>query len=161
MHDLTTMMAEFASHLATRQVRVDDRIGQLKEALIPQLRAGGIAAVEVTFDGAGDSGAVEDVLCLDAAGGTMACPSVMLELLPTPTRADVGDDVGHGDVGKTSQALDAALEQLTYLALERHHPGWENNDGAYGQLVIDAGAGTFALDCSLRFIATDDHSTAL
>ena len=155
MNDLTTMMAEFASHLATRQVRVDDRIGQLKEALIPQLRAGGIATVEVTFDGAGDSGAVEDVLCLDAAGATIACPSVMLELLSTQARAGDGDD------GKTSQALDAALEQLTYLALERHHPGWENNDGAYGQLVIDVAAGTVALDCSLRFIATDDHSTAL
>lgn len=153
-------MAEFASHLATRQGRADDRIGQLKEALIPQLRAFGIAAVEVTFDGAGDSGAVEDVLCLGAAGATIACPSVMLEVLPTQAPADDGDD-GHGDDGKTPQALDAALEQLTYLAPERHHPGWENNDGAYGQLVIDVVAGTFALDCSLRFIATDDHSTAL
>ncbi|MXO71823.1 DUF6878 family protein [Alteraurantiacibacter buctensis] len=161
MNDLTTMMAEFASHLATRQIRVADRIGQLEEVLIPQLRAGGIAAVEVTFDGAGDSGAVEDVLCLDAAGATITCPSVMLELPPAQARAGNGGDEGFGDDGRTPQALDAALEQLTYLALERHHPGWENNDGAYGQLVIDVAAGTFALDCSLRFIATDDHSTAL
>ena len=54
-----------------------------------------------------------------------------------------------------------ALEQLTYLALERHHPGWEINDGASGELVIDVAEATFVLDCSLRFTATDDHSTEL
>jgi hypothetical protein len=59
------------------------------------------------------------------------------------------------------QSLGQALEQLTYLALERHHPGWEINDGACGELVIDVAEATFVLDCSLRFTATDDHSTEL
>ena len=54
-----------------------------------------------------------------------------------------------------------ALEQLTYLALERHHPGWEINDGACGELVIDVAEATVVLDCSLRFTSTDDHSTEL
>jgi hypothetical protein len=36
--------------------------------------------------------------------------------------------------------LGQALEQLTYLALERHHhPGWEINDGACGELVDRCG----------------------
>ena len=61
------------------------------------------------------------------------------------------DGVGYGDY----------LEQLTYLALERHHPGWEINDGACGELAIDVAEATFVLDCSLRFTATDDHSTEL
>jgi hypothetical protein len=47
-----------------------------------------------------------------------------------------------------AQSLGQALEQLTYLALERHHPGWEINDGACGELVIDVAEATFVLDCS-------------
>ena len=66
-----------------------------------------------------------------------------------------------GDGSAELHSLGQALEQLTYLALERHHPGWEINDGACGELVIDVAEATFVLDCSLRFTATDDHSTEL
>ena len=57
--------------------------------------------------------------------------------------------------------LSAEINKLTYLALERHHPGWEINDGACGELVIDVAEATFVLDCSLRFTATDDHRAEL
>ena len=74
-----------------------------------------------------------------------------------PFRAETSE----GNVDGESQSLAAVLESLGYLALERHHPGWELNDGAYGQLVIDVAEASFTLDCSLRFTATDDHSTEL
>ena len=62
---------------------------------------------------------------------------------------------------RDDQSLNSALEQLTYLALERHHPGWEINDGACGELIIDVATPSFVLDCQLRYTATDDHSTDL
>lgn len=73
------------------------------------------------------------------------------------------DEAGNsdGDGSAELHSLGQALEQLTYLALERHHPGWEINDGACGELVIDVAEATFVLDCSLRFTATDDHRTEL
>jgi hypothetical protein len=49
------------------------------------------------------------------------------------------------------QSLGQALEQLTYLALERHHPGWEINDGACGELVIDVAR---RLSCSTAVCAS-------
>jgi len=90
---------------------------------------------------------------LDAAGAAIACPDITLQ----EGEADKADGAG----SKEPQTLGEALEQLTYLALERHHPGWEINDGACGELVIDVAEATFVLDCSLRFTATDDHSTEL
>jgi hypothetical protein len=153
MNKLTAVMADFAAHQAEHEARVSGQIAELKAALIPLLRASGIARVEVCFDGSGDSGAVEEVLCFDAADNSLACPDLAFAL-PSHDRHD-------GAADYAPPTLSAALEQITYLALERHHPGWENNDGAGGQLVIDVGEGSFALGCSLRFIATDDHSTQI
>ena len=153
MIDIEAVMADFAVRQAERQTQVVEEIQQLKVAILPRLQDAGIARVEIRFDGCGDSGAVEECACLDAAGAGIPCPDVTL----LEGEADSVDRTG----SREPQSLGQALEQLTYLALERHHPGWEINDGACGELVIDVTEATFVLDCSLRFIATDDHSTEL
>jgi len=153
MIDIEAVMTDFAVRQAERQMQVADEIQQLKVAILPRLQDAGIARVEIRFDGCGDSGAVEECACLDAAGAGIPCPDVTL----LEGEADSVDRTG----SREPQSLGQALEQLTYLALERHHPGWEINDGACGELVIDVAEATFVLDCSLRFIATDDHSTEL
>jgi hypothetical protein len=153
MIDIEAVMADFAIRQAERKTEVAEEIQQLKAAIRPRLQEAGIARVEIRFDGCGDSGAVEECACLDAAGAAIACPDVTLQ----EGEADKADGAGPNE----QQSLGQALEQLTYLALERHHPGWEINDGACGELVIDVAEATFVLDCSLRFTATDDHSTEL
>lgn len=153
MIDIEAVIADFAVRQAERQMQVAEEIQQLKVAILPRLQDAGIARVEIRFDGCGDSGAVEECACLDAAGAGIPCPDVTL----LEGEADSVDRTG----SREPQSLGQALEQLTYLALERHHPGWEINDGACGELVIDVAEGTFVLDCSLRFTATDDHSTEL
>lgn len=153
MIDIEAVMADFAVRQVERQVQVAEEIQQLKAAILPRLKEAGIARVEIRFDGCGDSGAVEECVCLDAAGAAIACPDVTLQEGETHTADGTGSE--------QLPSLGQALEQLTYLALERHHLGWEINDGACGQLVIDVAEATFVLDCSLRFIATDDHSTEL
>ena len=153
MIDIKAVMTDFAVRQAERQMQVAEEIQQLKVAILPRLQDAGIARVEISFDGCGDSGAVEECACLDAAGAGIPCPDVTL----LEGEADSVDSTGSAE----PQSLGQALEQLTYLALERHHPGWEINDGACGELVIDVAEATFVLDCSLRFTATDDHSTEL
>lgn len=153
MIDIEAVMADFAVRQAERLTLVAEEIQQLKVAILPRLKEAGIACVEIRFDGCGDSGAVEECVCLDAAGVPIPCPEVSL----MEGESDSVDRTGSAE----PQSLGQALEQLTYLALERHHPGWEINDGACGQLVIDVAEATFVLDCSLRFTATDDHSTEL
>jgi hypothetical protein len=153
MIDIEAVMADFAIRQAERQTEVAEKIQQLKAAILPRLQEAGIARVEIRFDGCGDSGAVEECACLDAAGAAIACPDDTLQE-GEPDKAD-------GAASNEQQSLGQALELLTYLALERHHPGWEINDGACGELAIDVAEATFVLDCSLRFTATDDHSTEL
>ena len=153
MIDIEAVMADFAVRQAERQTQVVEEIQQLKTVILPRLQDAGIARVEIRFDGCGDSGAVEECACLDAAGAGIPCPDETL----LEGEAGSVDRTG----SREPQSLGQALEQLTYLALERHHPGWEINDGACGELVIDVTEATFVLDCSLRFIATDDHSTEL
>lgn len=153
MNNLTAMMADFSAYQAEHESRVTQQIAVLKAALIPHLQQAQIARVEVRFDGCGDSGAVEELLCFDAADAVLECPDTAFALLPN----DQPDNARR----HTPTSLAAALEQLTYLALERHHPGWENNDGAGGQLVIAVAEASFTLECSVRFVTTDDHSTQL
>lgn len=153
MIDFEAVMADFAVRQAERQTQVGEDIQHLKAAIIPLFQGAEIARVEIRFDGCGDSGAVEECVCLDASGETVACPDITVE----PVETNASDIAYDGD----SQTLGAALERLAYLALERHHPGWEINDGACGELVIDVSEASFVLDCSLRFTATDDHSTEL
>ena len=153
MIDIEAVMADFAVRQAERQVQVAEQIQQLKAAILPRLLEARIARVEIRFDGCGDSGAVEECACLDAACAGIPCPEVSLK----EGEADSVDRTGSAEL----QSIGQALEQLTDLALERHHPGWEINDGACGELVIDVPEATFVLDCSLRFTATDDHSTEL
>ena len=88
-----------------------------------------------------------------AAGQALACPEIAIEIAPDDSSDECGE-VGH-------ELLRGALESLGHLALERHHPGWELNDGAAGELVIDVAAASFTLGCSLRYTATEDHSTEL
>jgi hypothetical protein len=151
MTDTQTAIADFASCQAAHAARADARLQHLKQAVISPLREAGIVTVEVRFDGYGDSGAVEECTCRDAAGHPVPCPEVTIEDLP-----DAGDAAPVRQV-----SLQSSLEDLTYLALERHHPGWENNEGAGGTLEIDVTAESFMLDCKLRYIECDDHYTEL
>ena len=153
MTNMQMTMADFAARQAERAPRADAELQRLKQGVIPPLRRAGIATVEVRFDDYGDSGAVEAILCLDTARQARACPEIALESIPS------------GDPGAADEArpdsLREALEALAYLALERHHPGWENNDGAGGELAIDVAEASFTLECSLRYTAHEDHSTEL
>lgn len=153
MTDIQTAMADFASRLAERATRVDAELQHLKQAVIPSLRTANIASVEIRFDGYGDSGAVDEIACHDASGQALACPEVAI---------DVASPDGPEYPGEIRQELlQSALESLTYLALERHHPGWEDNEGATGTLEINVAEASFMLDCKVRHIEYDDHYTRL
>jgi hypothetical protein len=116
----------------------------MKAVLLPQLAAHGILTVEIRFDGYGDSGAIEETSFFGADGKVMECPDIEVTC-----------------EGKDAVKLASLLEDFAYEALERHHGGWEINEGAFGELLIDVADASFQLDCNLRFISHDSHSTEL
>ena len=164
MVDMTQVMADFHERQAERALQAQTETEHLKQAVIGLLGAAGIARVEVRFeswvlqqtvpaDGCGDSGAVEQCECFDAAMNTVPCPEVAV--------APFEFEVAREPTGEAPMLLAAALDSLTYLALERFHPGWEINDGSCGLLVIEVPEASFVLECSLRYTGYDEHSTGL
>jgi hypothetical protein len=144
MTELNVMMDDFLARQAERNAANLSEIEQLKTTLFPRLTALGVASVTVCFEGYGDSGSIEEVTYLDASNAGMPCPEAMIEI-----------------EGRDEMALSSAIEELAYSALELHHPGWEINDGAHGELLIDVAKASVQLDCNLHYTAYDSHSTDL
>jgi len=73
-----------------------------------QLKAAGVARVHVDYDGCGDSGQIESVVYVDAAGESL------------------------NPAGQVTLTEDQLID-LFYDLTQARHPGWENNDGAFGE----------------------------
>ena len=73
-----------------------------------QLQAAGIDRVEILYDGCGDSGCIESITYTDGQGSAV-------------------------DVAGKLAMTEEQLMELFYDLTQARHPGWENNDGAYGE----------------------------
>ena len=149
MTQATLVPFEYDAWEAANRSRTLARIARLKPAVLASLRALGVRRAEVQFDGCGDDGSIEDILCHGAEGAvTLALETILISVLD---ENGVAADI----------KLEDALEDLATRALELNHPGWENNDGATGALEIDVADARFTLDCKLRYTAYDEHAWAL
>jgi len=110
----------------------------LFDALVPA----GITVINVEFDGEGDSGQLNGVCAL--AGDQQA-------QLPA-TKVTI-QQIRWGQTESTSSelTLEAAIEALCYDYLEQEHDGWENNDGGYGEFIIDVAGRTISLEFCSRY----------
>ena len=151
MSQPATPIIDFAAQMLERKNEAKTELNALRSAVIPPLRKAGITTVEITYDGYGDSGAIEDITCLAANNAVVDCPAIELLL------AETCKNVGCSD--STTTSLSDGLESLACLALELHHPGWENNEGANGSLEIDVAKETFVLKCRIRYVDYDEHRT--
>jgi hypothetical protein len=119
-----------------------------KTALFNVLAAAGIAIVDVTFDGYGDSGQIESI---EAKGSDsdkiIDLPSVQIEIV-TPIW-------GRPNVDRQTFSVGEAIEHLAYAFLRETHCGWENNDGAYGDFTFDVADRTISLDYHERYTETN------
>jgi hypothetical protein len=76
------------------------------------LREAGVARVRVDYDGSGDSGQIEQIGYLGADGAEL-------------------------NLSGTLSFPENELMDLFYDLIQVRHPGWENNDGAYGDFEWD------------------------
>jgi hypothetical protein len=97
-----------------------------------ELMAGGVARVFVRYDGCGDSGLIEDVEYLTQDGRRGAAPGGL-------------------------SASEPALIELMYDLVQCRFPGWENDEGACGDLVWDLATDSLRHTHNERF--TDYHTT--
>jgi len=109
-----------------------DNVRQQLPLLAKELSAVGIVCVEVNYDGVGDSGQIESMAFFDKS-----------REVPFPK----------GHVSLTVQQIEA----LFYDLLEARHPGWENEDGAFGEFRWDVACGGLLHTHHARF--TDYETT--
>ena len=82
---------------------------RLRNEILPQFRTLGVANIEVSYSGYGDSGAIDGVQYRDIAG-------IRVDRAPIPTQL---------------------VEDLESCVYEFLPPGFEINDGGQGSLTID------------------------
>lgn len=118
-------------------------------------RAYDIATITITYDGAGDEGQIDHVSLAgpqpadDGAAPEIAMPHVQCTSWSVPYR---------GDASEIETSFESAVEDLGYEFIAQNHSGWENGEGAFGELVIDVIAGKATLEHSTRFVDTDCSS---
>lgn len=72
---------------------------------------------------------------------------------------EVGEALwGEVELKRSAVGISAAVESLAYDVLEQTHAGWENNDGAYGDIVFDVAERTIALDYNERYTASENYT---
>lgn len=147
--DLTASIARALGEFETHARREAALRPANKAALFDALEPAGITTVTVTFDGYGDSGQIEDITA-QAGDAIVDLPAGQVSLASADWNSDA--------VSTTSMEIAAAIEQHCYDLLQQSHPGWENNDGAYGEFVFDVAARTITLDHNERYTATESFS---
>ena len=98
-----------------------------------QLKGAGVACVHIQYDGCGDSGQIESIEYVGADGKPI--------------------DI----LGKIKITEDALMD-LFYDLTQARHPGWENNDGAFGSFAFDIGKRTIQLEFNGRFTDVATHN---
>jgi hypothetical protein len=113
-----------------------------KAAVFDALLAAGIVTVVADFDGEGDSGQITH---LAASSGKN---EIEIPDLPVTTQ-----HAGWGTETKESRQLPLreAIEEICYGCLSIRHGGWENNDGAFGEITFDVPSRRIELHFNARF----------
>lgn len=109
------LLAEFH---AQETARVDRAKTQLRDVILPRLKKWGVAKVEAEYSGYGDSGSIDEISYLDAAGEPV-------------------------NMNLVRPASDPDIENVMYELLPA---GFEINDGSQGMLTLDVQAGTVTVN---------------
>jgi len=99
--------------------------------------------ITVTFDGYGDSGAIEDVAIGDAFADQT------LDIL----RIERSFSEGAWTQRETTVAMTLrdAIEHMAYDYISETGVNWYDNDGGFGELVLDMSSRTLALEVNARY----------
>ena len=141
-------LADFLAREAAYQQRAGALHATNKAALFAVLGAAGVTLVTVTFDGYGDSGQIEDI---DARAGEdkVSLPETPVEILETSCFDET--------ISTLNPSVSKAIETLVYSFLWETHTGWENNEGAFGQVVFNVQADTITLEYNERIETSEYH----
>lgn len=120
------------------------------------LREHSVAEVRISFDGSGDSGTIDDVVFtpqIDAEG-------IRVQVREAGVRWS--GEVFSQEAQVSDVTLLAAVEQLADAWIDQAGVNWYDNDGGYGELLIDVQEGTIGLNVNVRYTESScEHSSLI
>jgi len=119
--------------------------------VLPILQGNGIEKVTVSFNGEGDSGSIEEIL-YEPRENEETLKDLPVEYISTSSFFDDGQ--WSRNARPELSTLNEALDALTYDYLEETGVDWYNDNGGYGELIIDVQNGTVSLEVNVRFTDT-------
>jgi hypothetical protein len=105
--------------------------------------------VEADYDGEGDEGQIQDINAFKADDTTVD--------LSKTGRLSFGEDQ---DL-RTYNNLREFVDEFPWEVLSAHHEGFEDNDGGFGNVVIDVNEGIARLEHQDRIISTEYTETEI
>jgi hypothetical protein len=140
------------------------RIKHNKPLLFSALSAHNISRVEVSFDGSGDSGNMEEPEFFRGVGANQ------VQVAPSDiehTRVE-GALISHEctwdpkkkDWVHTTKTptISELVESICYDLLEANHGGWEINSGSFGKFILDVGESQIALEYNERVESVEEYN---
>ena len=130
-----------------------------KAADYAALAALGIAKVEITYDGCGDQGCIEEVTAYDAAGQIIDTTSdrpLVITVRETVWNEATQNYEVHMVV--RSVGVRQAVEHWCYGLLEAHFAGWEIDGGASGTITINVKTRRGSIEHNARYTDTTSYT---
>ena len=131
-------MVDIMAQIKADQIKKADQVKHNAKLLFDTLEQTRVASIEVTFDGCGDSGQINDIIFKDHRDKELSCPKLVVK----------GSHLGHQhqwdekkkefvEVGGGEGDVSAIVEEICYDRLGAYHGGWEINEGSYGTFNFD------------------------
>ena len=128
-----------------------DRMKANKKSILAALKKHGIESLYAHYDGAGDGDQVSSVTAYGSNGKPIPLTSKMIvkniisqeSVWKTKPDGALECDI---KTFKKDTPLEQAVTDFVYDTLERHHPGWEINDGSESTLNIELKQKTLKLE---------------
>lgn len=130
----------------------EEYCARAKPILVGALEKAAVARVCIYYDGYGDQGAVGDIV----AAARDNEDSDISEELDYPTYEN-----WRSVTRMRRGSLHAALTDFAEIAIAHHYRGWENNEGAIGEIDIDVQAGSFLIAHTSRMMTTENKQIEL
>lgn len=124
------MNTDFADFLRKEREEREEKADKCRDLLMRALKSAGVKKVAVDFNGYGDSGNVENIAY------TPKSVDGKTEVSDSPHEVREWSDSGSKLVVR-NYTLDELVEQLCYDLLYANHPGWEINEGSFGEFEIN------------------------
>lgn len=152
MSAMTTGYDDYAARQAAHAQRCSEALTANKTTLFDAMAAAGIVLVTVAFDGCGDEGQMTGIHAFTAANDEIAFPSVDVPVIEANS---------YGEASTTrSETLEQAFEAVAWALLGYARGGWEDGEGAYGEIRFALADRTVTLDFNERFLDSS-HSQSV